>query len=228
MRARNLPNTRRLPTDSRGSPLSAPIVRALVRIAGAPTVADSIQVDDDPTHVLSLTRDVERSFRATDSSSRQLVRRVVELVPPGPVIDLYAGVGLFGLSLAAAGRESVTSVEGDPIAGADLTRNAEPFGGRVTVIRRSVETYVASVRPRDVADATVIVDPPRTGISKEAIAHITRLQPPRIVYISCDVATLARDTRVLHDAGYGLTQLERHRSVSQHGARGNHRRADAR
>ena len=180
----------------------------LVRIAGAPTVADSIQVDDDPTHVLSLTRDVRAFFQGNRFLVDQLVRRVVELVPHGPVIDLYAGVGLFGLSLAAAGRESVMSVEGDPIAGSDLTRNAEPFGGRVAVLRRSVETYVASVRPREVAEATVIVDPPRTGISKEAIAHIARLQPPRIVYISCDVATLARDTRVLLDAGYGLTQLD--------------------
>jgi tRNA/tmRNA/rRNA uracil-C5-methylase (TrmA/RlmC/RlmD family) len=101
----------------------------------------------------------------------------------------------------------VTSVEGDPVAGTDLARNAEPFKGRVTAIRRSVETYLGSVRPREVSDATVIVDPPRTGISKEAVAHLTRLQPRRIVYVSCDVATLARDTRTLYDAGYRLNNL---------------------
>jgi 23S rRNA (uracil1939-C5)-methyltransferase len=179
----------------------------LVRVTGIPSVADSIQVDDDPQHSLSLNRDVRAFFQGNRFLVEQLVRRVIELVPRGPVIDLYAGVGLFGLSLAVAGRESVTSVEGDPIAGSDLARNAEPFGGRVAAVLRSVETYVASVRPREVAEATVIVDPPRNGISKEAIAHITRLQPPRIVYISCDVATLARDTRVLHDAGYSLSQL---------------------
>jgi 23S rRNA (uracil1939-C5)-methyltransferase len=128
-------------------------------------------------------------------------------VPSGPAIDLYAGVGLFGLSLAAAGWDAVTAVEGDPIAGADLVRNAAPFGVRVTTLRRSVEAHVGSAKPRDVAGATVIVDPPRTGISKDAIAHLIRLQPPRIVYISCDVATLARDTRLLHDAGYGLGHL---------------------
>jgi tRNA/tmRNA/rRNA uracil-C5-methylase (TrmA/RlmC/RlmD family) len=58
-----------------------------------------------------------------------------------------------------------------------------------------------------VASATVIVDPPRTGISKDAITHLIRLQPSRLVYISCDVATLARDTRALHDAGYSLADL---------------------
>jgi tRNA/tmRNA/rRNA uracil-C5-methylase (TrmA/RlmC/RlmD family) len=58
-----------------------------------------------------------------------------------------------------------------------------------------------------VSSATVIVDPPRTGISKDAMAHLVRLQPSRLVYISCDVATLARDARALHDAGYGLADL---------------------
>jgi tRNA/tmRNA/rRNA uracil-C5-methylase (TrmA/RlmC/RlmD family) len=114
---------------------------------------------------------------------------------------------LFGLSLAAAGWESVTAVEGDPVAGADLERNAARFGDRARAVRRSVENYLASARKSDVSSATVIVDPPRTGISKDAIAHLVRLQPSRIVYISCDVATLARDTRTLHDAGYGLADL---------------------
>jgi tRNA/tmRNA/rRNA uracil-C5-methylase (TrmA/RlmC/RlmD family) len=123
------------------------------------------------------------------------------------VIDLYAGVGLFGSALAAAGRDNVTAVDGDAVAGADLTRNAEPFGRRVAAIHRSVETHLAAARPRDIASATVIVDPPRTGISKEAMGHIIRKQPPRIVYVSCDVATLARDTRALHDAGYALSHL---------------------
>ena len=55
------------------------------------------------------------------------------------------------------------------------------------------------------ARATFIVDPPRTGMSKEALAGIVRHRPARIVYVSCDVATLARDTRTLLDAGYELT-----------------------
>jgi tRNA/tmRNA/rRNA uracil-C5-methylase (TrmA/RlmC/RlmD family) len=178
-----------------------------VQIAGVSRVTDLIRVSDDPAHVLSLSRDVRAFFQGNRFLVEQLVRRVVELVPRGPVIDLYAGVGLFGLSLAAAGWTPVTCVEGDLVAGTDLGRNAERFGGRVTSVRRSVETYVGLVRPREVEDATVIVDPPRTGISKQAIADIARLQPRRVVYISCDVATLARDTRALHDAGYGLSDL---------------------
>lgn len=179
----------------------------VVRIAGVPVVTDAVQVDDDPSHVLSLSRDARAFFQGNRFLVEPLVRRVVRLVADAPVIDLYAGVGLFGLSLAAAGRESVTAVEGDPVSQADLQRNAERFGDRVGVVRRSVESYLASVRKDDISAATVIVDPPRTGISKDAVAHLVRVQPSRIVYISCDVATLARDTRALHDAGYGLAEL---------------------
>jgi len=179
----------------------------VLRISGTPIVTDSVDVDGDPSHVLSLSRDARAFFQGNRFLVEPLVRRVVQLVPPGPVIDLYAGVGLFGLSLAAAGWESVTAVEGDPVAAADLERNAAPLGNRARPLRRSVESYLASARKGDVSSATVIVDPPRTGISKDAIAHLIRLQPSRIVYISCDVATLARDMRSLHDAGYGLADL---------------------
>ena len=177
------------------------------RIAGIPVVTDSIGVTGEPSPALSLSRDVRAFFQSNRFLVEALVRRIAELVPAGPVIDLYAGVGLFGLALAAAGREPVTAVEGDPVAGTDLLRNATPFGGRVAVLRHSVETYLGSARPREVSPSTVIVDPPRTGLSKPALAQIIRLQPRCIAYVSCDVATLARDARALHDAGYSLAHL---------------------
>lgn len=176
----------------------------VVRIAGNPVVTDSIQINHERSATLTLSRDVRAFFQGNRFLVEALVQRVVELAGSGPVIDLYAGVGLFGLSLAVTGSEWVTVVEGDAVAGYDLLRNAEPFGRRVTVVHRSVETYLASARADDIMPATVIVDPPRTGIAKEAMAHLIRLQPARIIYVSCDVATLARDTRVLLDGGYGL------------------------
>jgi 23S rRNA (uracil1939-C5)-methyltransferase len=112
---------------------------------------------------------------------------------------------LFGLSLAAAGLSDVTLVEGDPVSSADLQRNAEPFGERVRVRRNSVEEWLTAI---DVPpDPTFIVDPPRTGLSREAIAGVIRQKPARIVYVSCDVATLARDVRTFIDAGYELGDL---------------------
>jgi 23S rRNA (uracil1939-C5)-methyltransferase len=50
----------------------------------------------------------------------------------------------------------------------------------------------------------VIVDPPRTGLSRAAFDGVIRLQAPRLVYVSCDVATLARDARALSDSGYAI------------------------
>ena len=173
------------------------------------SVTDVLRVrDDDPASTLRLRRNVRSFFQGNRFLLERLVHHVVALVPEGPVVDLYAGVGLFGLALAAAGAGNVTLVEGDPISGADLLANAAPFGDRVTVRRASVEAFVARGMPADgVSGATFIVDPPRTGLSKEALGGIVRLAPPRIVYVSCDVATLARDMRALLDAGYVLEGL---------------------
>ena len=188
------------------------------RLMGVPVVSDVLQAQaGDSRSSLHLRRDVRAFFQGNRFLLEPLVRHVIGLVPQGPVVDLYAGVGLFGLSLAAAGREAITLVESDPTSGIDLKANAKLFGPRVAVDRRSVETFLrmAGPSPRahgvphagasDVADAaTYIVDPPRTGMSKEAIGGIVDRRPARIVYVSCDVSTLARDTRTLLDAGYAL------------------------
>jgi 23S rRNA (uracil1939-C5)-methyltransferase len=122
----------------------------------------------------------------------------------GEILDLYAGVGLFSVPLAAMGRLEVTAVEGDRASGADLRENARPHEPRLKVQIAGVEDYLAS---RTSTPATVIVDPPRTGMSKDAADRLVRLAAPRIVYVSCDPPTLARDARRLIDAGYRLNSL---------------------
>jgi 23S rRNA (uracil1939-C5)-methyltransferase len=174
-----------------------------LEMAGRSEVTDVINVGDG--HTLTLSRDVRAFFQSNRYLLESLVTRVVSLVDDGPVVDLYAGVGLFGLALVAAGSPGVTLVEGDRVSSADLLRNAEPFTDRARVHQQSVESFLA--RPRRGARPTFIVDPPRTGISREALAGIIRHEPPRIVYVSCDVATLARDARVLVDAGYELAEV---------------------
>jgi 23S rRNA (uracil1939-C5)-methyltransferase len=83
----------------------------VVRIAGSPVVTDSIRIKDGESAALTLSRDVRAFFQGNRFIVEALVRRVVDLAGSGPVIDLYAGVGLFGLALAVAGSESVTVVE---------------------------------------------------------------------------------------------------------------------
>jgi 23S rRNA (uracil1939-C5)-methyltransferase len=189
-------------------------------LAGIPTVSDVLHVNpDDSRSALRLRRDVRAFFQANRYLLEPLLRRVVALAVPGRVIDLYAGVGLFGLSLAAAGADDVTLVEGDPVSGASLEENAEPFRGRATIVRGSVESFLRSnggwvargtskVSPGGpAATRTIIVDPPRTGMSKAALAGVLRAAPHRIVYVSCDVATFARDTRTMLEAGYTLDEF---------------------
>ena len=167
----------------------------------------------DPLAVLSdgrigdgvLGRHPEAFFQANRFLIGPLVGVVMDAVPDGTVLDLYAGVGLFSIALAASARARVVAVEGDPISSRDLQRNAVPYYDQLRVIRGSVEAYVA--RGGRSASETVIVDPPRTGMSREAADGIARLGAKRIVYVSCDPATMARDARRLVDAGYALDSL---------------------
>ncbi len=153
-----------------------------------------------------LMRHAESFFQGNRYLLADLVSAVVAAVPQrGEVLDLYAGVGLFAVSLAAAGHLEVTAIEGDRTSGADLRRNARPYEPGIAAHVARVEDFLVSRRGRTAA--TTVVDPPRTGISKEALDAIIRHGSPHLVYVSCDPATLARDTRRLLDAGYRLESL---------------------
>ena len=185
-------------------------------IAGTPAVTDRLPVASTAGAAeIALTRHTTAFFQANRFLLPWLLQHVVGFVQDGALLDLYAGVGLFGLAAAAAGHGPVTLVEGDRTSGADLETNAGPFSGRVRVLRRSVETALNSLSGAGSGEpsrfATCIVDPPRAGLSPEARAGVLRLSPRRIVYVSCDVATLARDARVLVDGGYapgGITGVD--------------------
>jgi tRNA/tmRNA/rRNA uracil-C5-methylase (TrmA/RlmC/RlmD family) len=176
-------------------------------LAGTPSVTDVLSLGrGESSTTVTLKRGARVFFQGNRFLLEELVWHVGEAVPAGPIVDLYAGVGLFGLSLAAAGAGPVTLVEGDPISGADLEANAGPFAG-VRVKRCSVEDYLARRQRPQGESATFVVDPPRTGMSKQALAGAIAARPSTIVYVSCDVPTLARDTRALLDAGYALGPL---------------------
>lgn len=155
--------------------------------------------------LVRLQRDARSFFQGNRYLLIPFVRTVLSDVPPGPVVDLYAGVGLFAVCLAARGFGPVIAVEGDRTSGADLRVNVEPYAERLRAAYLPVEAFL---RDRSLPrDATFIVDPPRTGMSREAVQAIVALHPPRIVYVSCDVATLARDVRMLVTGGYELESV---------------------
>jgi 23S rRNA (uracil1939-C5)-methyltransferase len=176
-------------------------------IAGVPIVTDPVAAMTDTSDTGAvLQRHAESFFQGNRFLLGSLVAAVIAAVPDsGEVIDLYAGVGLFAVALASAGRSEVTAVEGDRSSGKDLRENARPYAPRLEARIQRVESYLLSRRVS--RTATVVIDPPRTGLSKEAIEGILRHGPSRLVYVSCDPATLARDARRLLDAGYRLDAL---------------------
>lgn len=113
------------------------------------------------------------------------------------VLDLYAGVGTFAI-LAAPHARRVIAVEEAPVAATDARYNAhEAETQNVEVHTRRAEQFLATLSER--IDAAVL-DPPRSGCAAPVLDGLMRLRPRRIVYVSCDVATLVRDLNVLRDA----------------------------
>ena len=120
------------------------------------------------------------------------------------VLDLYGGVGLFSAAIVEAVGPTghVDLIEGSKVATADAARNFAAYSN-ITIATGDV----AKLLPRITAADVVVLDPPRDGAGKEAVAHIARLAPRAIVYVACDPAALARDTAYLADHSYSLVKV---------------------
>ena len=175
---------------------------AAVVISGDPHVTDVLTLEG---HDVTLRRHVQAFFQGNRFLLRDLVAHVLLNIGIGQdVVDLYAGAGLFSLAAAIVRGAHVTAVEGDRLAAADLAANAATTAGGVRAVHQAVESFAAH---RRTPPAALIVDPPRTGMSKEALAGAIQMQAKTVVYVSCDVATLARDARRFVDSGYTLHSI---------------------
>ncbi len=144
-------------------------------------------------------------FQANTEGADALVEAVLAAV--GDVTgalawDLYGGVGLLSLPLATAGAE-VVSVEGHAKSSHWCGVNADAAGVAVDVREQAVQKFVASFEAADAPDV-VVLDPPRVGAGLEVVKGLAKAGPETIVYVACDVASLARDARALADHGYRL------------------------
>ncbi|MBR0416096.1 class I SAM-dependent RNA methyltransferase [Candidatus Saccharibacteria bacterium] len=110
------------------------------------------------------------------------------------VLDLYAGVGTIGLSVARG--HELTLVECNKFAYTELEKNCAKQN-TVRAILRNSEDALEFVAP----DQTVIVDPPRAGCDKKLLDKFINIQPETIIYLSCNPATQARDVKILLDSG---------------------------
>ncbi len=120
--------------------------------------------------------------------------------------DLYAGVGLFSRALAANFKR-VVAVEAASSSAADLRHN---LGGKphTAVAAGTLEFLRQKERERFVTvPDLILVDPPRTGLGHEVTSLLSKVGARRIVYVSCDPATLSRDVHALIQSGYHLQKI---------------------
>jgi len=138
-------------------------------------------------------------------TNRCLIDELIAVVTAGrsgrTALDLFAGVGLFSVVLADAFHR-VVAVESSSQALTDLECN---LPGNANAIPAAVESYLTRVGGKAAADL-IVVDPPRAGLGHKVVAHLVTLRAPRLTYVSCDPATLARDLVPLHAAGYNVEQ----------------------
>ncbi len=144
-------------------------------------------------------------FQVNRTQVERLIETALIWLDPQPdhtILDAYSGVGTFSLQLAGKVR-SIVAVEASPSANADARIN----GAGLENLHLVEGNFGEVPLPVDQVD-DVVIDPPRGGCSPEALAAMTALSPARIVYVSCDPTTLARDAALLVADGYRLEKVQ--------------------
>ena len=203
----------------------------IVNLWGRETIRDVV-------HMLNVDNGTDITFEISPLSFYQvnplqmeklysIALQYAKLTGKEDVWDLYCGIGTISLFLAKSARR-VIGVEIIPEAIEDAKRNARNNGidnatffvGKAEEVlpeyyaqTASDEDGVGDMRHPDV----IVVDPPRKGCDIDCLNTMLKMKPDRIVYVSCDSATLARDLRILCDGGYSL---ERFRPVDMFGHSG--------
>jgi tRNA/tmRNA/rRNA uracil-C5-methylase (TrmA/RlmC/RlmD family) len=169
-----------------------------------PTAGDRIALDVGGERVLLSPGTFAQSNALLLELLHAAVRRRVD--GGADLLELYAGAGFFTLALARR-FERVHVVEAAGTALGDLRHNLQRAGLRnVTVDGRRVEDALGQgVRSRP---DVVFLDPPRVGLARGSAESLAQLGASRIVYLSCDPATLARDMAILIERGYSLESVE--------------------
>ena len=123
------------------------------------------------------------------------------------VLDLYCGIGTIGI-IASKYAKKVIGVEVIKEAIDDAKVNAKNNNvENIEFYCGDAGTVATKLINENVSIDVVIVDPPRKGLDKTAIDAILKINPKKLVYVSCDPATLARDVRILVDNGYSTEEV---------------------
>ncbi|HEX8182029.1 MAG TPA: TRAM domain-containing protein [Candidatus Saccharimonadales bacterium] len=158
----------------------------------------------DTLHDTQFVYDVDSFFQVNLPVFEKALTVIKNYVDDGALTDMYAGVGSIGLSIAS---NQVTLVELDPasarMAAQNASDNALASGLTAQVIEASTEKALEYIT----ADSPVIFDPPRAGLHDKVVAAVLSVLPPKIIYLSCNPATHARDLAKLQ-AAYKIEHFE--------------------
>lgn len=192
---------------------------------GSPVISDTIHVRDMELEGYPFTGK-ELTFHISPLSFYQvnpvqteklysLALEYAGLTGKETVWDLYCGIGTISLFLAGSAKK-VYGVEIVPQAIEDARENAVRNGitNAEFFLGKAEEVLPQKYKEEGIRADVIVVDPPRKGCDEECLKTILEMRPDRVVYVSCDSATLARDLRVLCDGGY---TVERVRGVDQFG-----------
>jgi 23S rRNA (uracil1939-C5)-methyltransferase len=158
---------------------------------------------------LSIDADADLFSQVNRAQNQKLVASVMEMAAiheSSPVLDLFCGAGNFSQPASRRGAR-VTGVDDDVGAIAAAARNAERLNFRdaqfIAMKASATADFLHRARYRP---EVIILDPPRTG-ALDLMEPIVKLRAPAVIYVSCDVTTLARDVRVLAGAGYKINRV---------------------
>jgi len=145
-------------------------------------------------------------FQANRFLLGSFIKEVLEQAGPLPqhVLELYSGAGFFSIPLARAAKE-VIAIESNRSAARQAKENATlNETQRLRIVEGEVE---ATLQGADLQPQIVVLDPPRAGCSVRTAERIADLKPHRIVYVSCNPTTFAREARILASRNYELQRL---------------------
>ena len=200
------------------------LIKSLVKIQGMTSVCVNIQ--PDKTNVILGEKTISLygdgyikdrlcglEFKISPRSFYQInpvqterlyekVREYADLKGSAHIWDVYCGTGTIGLTLAADAAQ-LTGIEIIPEAVEDARQNAQNNGIENAEFHvGAAEEILPALVNRGSSEDVVIVDPPRAGCDRKCLDAILAMSPSRLIYVSCDSATLARDLKYLREGGF--------------------------
>jgi 23S rRNA (uracil1939-C5)-methyltransferase len=148
---------------------------------------------------------IKSFFQTNIPQAEAMVAKVLQLsgdLSGKTVLDAYCGVGLFSAFMAGQAAQLI-GIELSDSACDDYATNLDEFDN-VSLYMGAVEQVLPSL---EIHPEIVVIDPPRAGLDQRVIAAVTAAQPAKVIYVSCDPATFARDAKRFIQQGYSLVSV---------------------